>query len=197
MTCWLMKLTRSGYPATTQHQTIREAVRKFERMCEVEDIGGRPTYEAREWQSAAQRLEKENKSTEWHKMSQDKILAALVIITTPGSRKFGDSPWLEVGMSLRAERLVRNDAKLELLRKPKWGKEECLCYSTGNPGGCEKNSVGYMIECFFLPGGWSGGGVQLRNGRNSYSRGMEHQDNLQGEKKHSPGGNTASSNMMV
>lgn len=46
---WSRKLQRSGYPATVRHQAIREAIDKFERICKVEDAGGRPIRRAREW----------------------------------------------------------------------------------------------------------------------------------------------------
>ena len=58
MTSWAMKLKRSGYPATTRHQVISEAVKKFHKMCEVEDKGRRPIHRAREYQRSAWRLEK-------------------------------------------------------------------------------------------------------------------------------------------
>ena len=60
-------------------------------------------------------------------------------------KKFGDSLGLDFSVRLRAGRSVRNDAKSEPLRKLEYGREDCLCCSTGNPGGCENNSVGYMI----------------------------------------------------
>ena len=195
MTSWSMKLKRSGYPTTTRHQVISEAVKKFQKMCEVEDKGGRPIHRAREYQRSARRLAKKNKSTSWHKSSKDKISAPLIIDPTSGGlteklkaacQKFGDSLGLDVSVRVRAGRSVRNDAKSEPLRKLEWGREDCLCCSTGNPGGCENNSVGYMIECC----GCQEAGVVVQysgeTGRNSYSRGLEHQDSLKGEKEDSP-----------
>ena len=68
---WARKLKRSGYAATVRHQVVKEAVEKFERMCKVEDDGGRQIHRAREWQEAARRLEKELKPASWHKSSDD------------------------------------------------------------------------------------------------------------------------------
>lgn len=195
MTSWAMKLRRSGYPATTRHQVISEAVTKFRKMCETEDSGGRPIHRPREWCRAARRLEKERKSTNWHKSSEDKISAPLIIDPTAGElteklraacKKFGDSQGLEVSVRLRAGRSVASDCKPEPLRKPECGREKCLCCSSGNPGGCEINSVGYKIWC----GGCQRAGVEVKydgeTGRNAHSRGLDHQRDLEGEKDESP-----------
>ena len=68
---WASKLWRSGYPATTRHQVAKESIEKYERMCTVEDKGGRPVNRAREWKQAARRLEKETKTAYWHKTSKN------------------------------------------------------------------------------------------------------------------------------
>ena len=195
MTAWAMKLKRSGYPATTRHQVIREAVAKFEKMCEVEDSGGRPIHRAREWNRAARRLESERKSTNWHKSSEDRISAPLIIDPTAGDltdklrlacKKFGDSQKLDVSVRLRAGRSVKSDVKSEPLRKQECDREKCMCCSTGNPGGCEMNSVGYNIEC----GGCMEAGLEVKydgeTGRNAYSQGLEHQADLEGKREESP-----------
>ena len=46
---WSRKLRRSGYPATLRHEMIGASMRKYEKMCEVEDSGGRPIHRSREW----------------------------------------------------------------------------------------------------------------------------------------------------
>ena len=71
---WAKKLQRSGYPQTVRHQVIKEAVDKYEKMCEVEDAGGRQVHRARNWQKAARRLEKEYKVFTWHKKVEEKCL---------------------------------------------------------------------------------------------------------------------------
>ena len=60
-----MKLRRSGWPATTRHQVVREVVEKWDCACRLEDEGGRPIHRAREWQLASRRLEKEKKKETW------------------------------------------------------------------------------------------------------------------------------------
>ena len=56
---WARKLRRSGYPATVRHQVVKEALTKYEKMCKVEEEGGRPVHRAREWQQSARRMKKE------------------------------------------------------------------------------------------------------------------------------------------
>ena len=76
---WARKLRRSGYPATTRHQVFKEAVEKYEKICVVEDEGGRPVHRAREWQQAARRLDKETSIVNWHKLDPSQISAPLII----------------------------------------------------------------------------------------------------------------------
>ena len=54
---WARKLRRSGYPATVRHQVVKEALTKYDKMCKVEEEGGRPVHRVREWQQSARRME--------------------------------------------------------------------------------------------------------------------------------------------
>ena len=73
-----------------------------------------------------------------------------------------------------------------------WPEKECLrpdcliCQSGGKKGGCWKTGVTYQITC--LP--CQQAGVLARycgeSGRTGYSRGLEHQDNLQRGKRGQP-----------
>ena len=84
MRAWAMKLRRSGYPETVRHQVISESVRKFQKMCNEEDRGGRQIHRARSWQKSARRLEKERKATTWHKSNADRVSAPLIIDPSAG-----------------------------------------------------------------------------------------------------------------
>ena len=46
---WSQKLRRSGYSATVQHEGIKAACEKWDRMCEDEDKGVKPIHRPREW----------------------------------------------------------------------------------------------------------------------------------------------------
>ena len=195
MKAWAMKLRRSGYPETVRHQVISEAVRKFKKMCEDEDKGGRPIHRARSWQKSARRLEKERKKTTWHKTSADRVSAPLIIDPTAGEltgkmkaacRDFGVSMGMDVRVIERAGRSVKSDAKSEPLRSKDCGRAKCMCCSTGNPGGCETNSVGYKLVCQGCLMAGRSAEYHGEAARNCYSRGLEHQDGESNEREDSP-----------
>ena len=140
--------------------------------------GGRPIHCAREWQKASIRMEKEPKLPAWHKTGQNQISAPLIIDPTDGKitekmraacQKFGDSMGMDVVVKLRAGRPVKYDAKSEPPQKP-----DCMCCSTGNPGGCERNSIGYRISCECCQKAGVLAEYEGESGRNAYSQGLEH-----------------------
>ena len=114
------KLKQSGYPASVRHQVVSEALRKYEKMCKVEDEGGRPIHMAREWQQSARRLEKELRTANWHKTDKAEISAPLIVDPTAGKltkklketcEKFFKSSGISVTVRERAVLSVRSDAK--------------------------------------------------------------------------------------
>ena len=54
MTSSLESLTAAGVICNLQ--VIKESIEKWEKMCKVEDEGGRPIHRAREWQQASRGL---------------------------------------------------------------------------------------------------------------------------------------------
>ena len=56
----------------------------------------------------------------------------------------------------------------------------------GKPGGCERNSVGYRITCASCQEAGKAAVYQGESGRNAYSRGLEHQNDLRLEVEDSP-----------
>ena len=192
---WSMKLRRSGYPATTRHQVVKAAVERWEGMCKVEDEGGRPVHRAREWQKAARRLDKEMKVVRWHQGREGQVSAPLIIDPTSGEMtkkmkeactKFEEETGIRVAVRERAGRKVKSDCKAEPLRALHCGRADCFCCSTGNPGGCERNSVGYRMSCDTC---LLAGVLALydgETGRNAYARGGEHQGDLRHEREESP-----------
>ena len=89
-------------------------------------------------------------------------------------------------MKERAGDSLKQDAKSEPLRNRSCGRDNCLCCSSGKPGNCEVNSVGYRIQCKICQRAGLRAIYEGESGRNSYSRGLEHQQNLQDEKEDSP-----------
>ena len=149
---WARKLRRSGYSATIRHQVVKEAILKYEKMCAVEDEGGRPVHRAREWQQAGRRLDKETKTANWHKQNPNQIFVPLILDPTSGNltkqlkeacSQFQKTSGISVTVRERAGESVRSDSKSEPLREKGCHRVDCLCCSRGKPGMCEKNSVGY------------------------------------------------------
>ena len=89
-------------------------------------------------------------------------------------------------VKLRAGRAVKSDAKSEPLCNQECGRYDCLCCGTGNPGGCEKNGIGYRISCEGCQKEDIVAEYEGESGRNGYSRGLEHQQGLRNECEKSP-----------
>ena len=151
---WSRKLRRSGYPQTFRHQVVKSAVVKYEKMCKVEDDGGRPMYRSREWHESARRMEKERKLVSWHQTEKDTVSAPLILDPTAGGltskiklicQKFEKTSGFRILVKERAGDAVRQDARSEPLRNRSCGRGDCLFCSSGKPGSCEVNSVGYRI----------------------------------------------------
>jgi hypothetical protein len=174
---WARKLQRSGYPASVRHQAIKEAI------------------QAREWQKAARRLDKETKPANWHKTDPTQISAPLIVDPTSGKltaklkekcQQFQKTSGMSVKVRERAGLSVRSDAKSEPLRSKGCQRINCLCCSQGKPGNCERNSVGYRISCEGCLGDGRWAHYEGETSRNSFSRGIEHQEDLKSEKEDSP-----------
>ena len=183
MKAYAMKLKRSGWPATTRHQVVKEVVEKWDQACQMENEGVRPIHRAREWPVASRRQEKEQKMKNWQKMGKDQVLAPLILDPTDGDItvkmkqecvKFQEATGFHVTVRTRAGWSVKRDGKPEPFREKGCWRDNCLCCSTGNAGNCERNSVGYTISCqachliskYVVNEG--------EYGCNAYSRGLEH-----------------------
>ena len=81
---------------------------------------------------------------------------------------------------------VRSDAKAEPLRLKGCGRKDCLCCSKGKPGMCETNSVGYRISCDSCRGAGKFAHYEGETGRNAYTRGLEHMEDLRNEREDKP-----------
>ena len=193
MTSSLESLTAAGVICNLQ--VIKESIEKWEKMCKVEDEGGRPIHRAREWQQASRGLEKELKRGNWHKVRKDQVSAPLIIDPTPGELtsklkeacvKFKAATGIHVTVRERAGRSVRKDGQPEPFRQKGCGRENCLCCSSGNPGECETNSVGYRITCDTCLVSGKAVVYEGESGRNAYSRGLEHQADLRNKVQDSP-----------
>ena len=184
METWSRKLRRSGYPATLRHEMIGASVRRYEKMCEGEDNGGRPVHRSREWKAKERQIAKELKRTNWHKAKEDQISAPLILDPTFGTmskemkevaKKFEEVTGWRVPVAERAGVRMASMAKAEPLRSKNCGRQDCFCCRTGG-GNCEKNGAGYRISCLSCR---SEVAYEGETGSNGYSRGKEHEAALE------------------
>ena len=184
---WSRKLRRSGYPATVRHQVIKTAIERWDRMMEEEDAGVRPMYRPREWKENERRLAKEKKRQNWHQSKEGQVSAPLIIDPTAGNlaaelkdvcRKFEEVTEMRVAVQERAGNAIKHLAKPEPLKIPGCGREDCFPCQTSGPGKCEKNGVGYKIQCETCR---RAGRVSVYDGEtgcNCYTRGKQHAASL-------------------
>lgn len=82
-------------------------------------------------------------------------------------------------------RRMRNNSRGPLRKKGR-DRLDCIVCASGKPGMCEKNSVGYRITCESCLGDGQWVHYEGETGRNAYSRGLEHSEDLRSEKEDTP-----------
>ena len=85
---------------------------------------------------------------------------------------------MRVAVQERAEDSIKHLAKAEPLRKRGCEREDCFICSSGEGGKCEKNGVGYRIECLTCQRAGISTLYEGETARNAYTRGIEHQNAL-------------------
>ena len=93
---------------------------------------------------------------------------------------------MRVAVKERSGRKMKADCKPEPLRKLDCERDDCLSCRSGNPGRCEQNSAGYRISCDACLLAGSEALYDGETGRNSYTRGLEHQDGLRNMSENNP-----------
>lgn len=155
----------------------------------------RPIHRARAWQLQSRRLDKEPKRESWYKKDGDQISAPLILSPTAGSltsemkavcEKYKISTNIDVSIRTRAGQPLKLDPKSELFRRTGCRRADCLVCNSGKPGQYERNSSGYRIMCEPCQENGKKAIYEGETGRNCYSRGLEHQDNLRRELEDSP-----------
>ena len=166
-------------------------------MCKDEDDGVRPIHRARTWQLCSRRLDKESRRESWYKTdsSSTSITAPLIISPTAGDftakvravcSKYSKSTNIKVATRLRAGNPLKRDPKPEPFRRAGCLRDTCLVCSKGEPGNCEQNSSGYRIKCIPCQTVGMKAIYEGETGRNPFTRGLEHQEDLKNEHEDSP-----------
>ena len=99
---------------------------------------------------------------------------------------FEESSGIHLTVRTRAGRAIKKDANTEPFRSKECGRTNCFCCLSGNPGGCERSSVRYQIRCEACHTAGKPVVYEAETGRNTYSRGLEHQSNLRNKTPESP-----------
>ena len=166
---------------------IKTALKKWDKMQEEEDAGVRPIYRPRDWKEKERRLAKERKKEKWHQAREGQVSAPLIIDPTAGKlaaefkdvcRKFEEVTEMRVVVQERAGNALKHLAKAEPLKTPGCGRDDCFPCRSSKPGKCEKNGVGYKIQCETCK---RAGKLSLYDGEtgcNCYTRGKQHQNAL-------------------
>ena len=81
---------------------------------------------------------------------------------------------------------MKRDPKPEPFRRDGCSRGTCLVCRGGEPGNCERNSTGYRIKCVPCEMEGKKAIYEGETGRNPFSRGLEHQENLRNEREDSP-----------
>ena len=166
---------------------IKTALDRWDKMREEEDAGVRPMYRPREWKEKERRLAKEKKGQKWHQGKEGQVSAPLIIDPTAGNlaaefkdvcRKFEEVTEMRVAVQERAGNALKHLPKPEPLKIPGCGRDDCFPCQTSGPGKCEKNGVGYKIQCETCRLAGKLSVYDGETGCNCYTRGKQHAASL-------------------
>ena len=82
---------------------------------------------------------------------------------------------MRVAVQERAGKALKHLPKPEPLKTPGCGRDDCFPCKTSRPGKCEKNGVGYKIQCVTCKGERKLSLYDGETGGNCYTRGKQHQ----------------------
>ena len=101
-------------------------------------------------------------------------------------KRFSQENNINVKVVTRGGNKMTRDLKSNPLRKGGCGRDECMVCSTGGKGDCSRSGAGYKIICLECPKVKIKAEYEGETARNPYSRGMEHQRDLENMAEKSP-----------
>ena len=195
---FMARMQAGGYDKEFRFQVLKSAIDAFESKKEEERDGGTPLYRPREWRRSERRREREKKRKEWFRKGNKE--SVMFIPATPDSelRKKLQEEVDRKGFRIKVveksgTRLVRllqnNDPfKRKSCRDAQW----CMVCKgeDGEEGGdCRESGVTYKIKCLGKKEGnqeeQCGEPYHGETDRNAYTRGREHEANLNNERENS------------
>ena len=180
------RLRLSGYKQDYRYQIIKSGVEGFDKMLAVEREGGRPINAPRTWEEDKRQKKKYFQKTSWFRKGGYDV--PLFVPHTPRGELAKRMRTVEAqnnqGRKIRFKIVEKGGITLEqkLRRSNPWaGEESCgrpKCFPCKSDGGgnCWRESITYTLnceECTQEVACYIG-----ETGRNAYSRGCEHLENL-------------------
>ena len=182
----------SGYDQAFRLQVVKSAIHAYRVKQENERNGGTPVYRSRSWRRHDRRREKEKKKKEWYKKGGKQ--SVMFVPATPdsklrnqiqeeASRKGFSIKVVEKSGTRLVSLLKRNDP---FKQRGCRDEERCMICKGGGNGGCRDSGVTYVINCLGDaiddPREKCDAFYQGETDRNGYSRGTEHENDLQNQK---------------
>jgi hypothetical protein len=179
------RLRLSGYNQDYRYQIIKSGVEGFDKMLAVAAEGGRPINSPRTWEEDQRQKNKYFKKKRWFKRGGYDV--PLFVPYTPrgelAKRMREKEAQNNQGKRIRFRIVEKGGITLEqkLRRSNPWAGENCgrpKCFPCKSDGGgnCWRESITYTLNCEEC--GDEIAAYIGETGRNAYSRGCEHLDNL-------------------
>ena len=196
---FVVKMWRSGYPASWREDAIKASTQKYEDMVKDDKDSKRPLFRPKGFLAEERRLAKLKKSRTWHKSGSDEgIMAGAPLIISPSAgesiskkmkdvcKKFQVEHNIDVKVYERGGLKISNVVKSDPLSPSTCEREDCFPCTSGGKGDCSKSCSSYRMECeecekFDMKAVYEG-----ETGRNCYSHGLEHLAGLSSEKDDNP-----------
>ena len=195
LTYFMARMQAGGYNKSFRFQVLKLAIHAYESKREEERSGRAPMYRAREWRRNERRREREKKKKEWYKKGGKE--SVMFVPATPDSelRKRMQEEIDREGFEIRiveksGTKLVRMLQRNNPFRqKTCRDMQRCMVCKEGKGGACRDSGVTYKINCLGGDtdelGGMCVGFYQGETDRNMFSRGGEHQDDLDNRRESS------------
>ena len=196
---FVVKMWKSGYPASWRADAVKASLQKYEDMLREEREGGKPLFRPKSFMEEERALAKLKKAKQWHKAGGEVGLqAGAPLIVCPGAggmiakkmkslcKTFKNEHKIDVRVYERGGSKVGSIAKSDPLKPESCGRENCFPCTSGGGGDCSKSSVAYRIECEECPKTGKSAHYDGESGNNGFTRGLEQITGLEKKREENP-----------
>ena len=195
---FMARMQASGYDKEFRFQVLKSAMNAFEEKKEESRTSGVPLYRPRSWRRMERRKQREEKKKTWFK--RNGVESVMFIPATPNEelRKILQEKVDQSGVRVKVveksgTKMVRLLQKNDPFQKKACrDAENCLVCNGGDEeegGDCRESGVTYKVKCLAPseddPEQICGEPYNGETGRNGYSTGGEHVEDLNHEREHS------------